>query len=442
MAIKSFTYYLIVLLLAAGPYTAGAQLAADSTLNGGTLPDIIDYTLKHLPVVQKSLLDEQITRSQVNTRLADWYPQVDFNYNLQHNFQLQTAVIGGQVIKFGNNNTSLTQFAYTQNILNSDLLLAATTAKTVRTAAAQTTVNNKIDAVAAVSKAYYDVLLTQEQIKVTAEDIIRLERSVKDAKSQYVNGVADKTDYQRATIALNNATALKKSGEELLKGKIEYLKSVMGYPAKASLPLAADSMQMENDVDFDAGQNVNYDNRIEYQLLQTQKRLQAANLNYTRFAFLPSLSGFAAYNLNYLNNNIADLYSTGYPQSYAGITLAFPLVHGGKRWMNIRQAKWQLKKADWDIASLENNINAQYAQALAAYNSNVADYKAQKENLTLAKDVYNVIQLQYRSGVKTYLEVITAETDLRSAQINYLNALYQVLSSKVDLQRALGQIKY
>ena len=32
--------------------------------------------------------------------------------------------------------------------------------------------------------------------------------------------------------------------------------------------------------------------------------------------------------------------------------------------------------------------------------------------------------------------------DLRSAEINYFNSLYQVLSSKIDLQRALGQIKY
>jgi len=35
-----------------------------------------------------------------------------------------------------------------------------------------------------------------------------------------------------------------------------------------------------------------------------------------------------------------------------------------------------------------------------------------------------------------------AETDLRTARINYFNALYQVLASKIDVQRALGQINY
>jgi len=52
------------------------------------------------------------------------------------------------------------------------------------------------------------------------------------------------------------------------------------------------------------------------------------------------------------------------------------------------------------------------------------------------------IELQYRSGVKAYLELITAETDLRNAQSNYSDALYQVLSSKIDVQKALGIVQY
>ena len=70
------------------------------------------------------------------------------------------------------------------------------------------------------------------------------------------------------------------------------------------------------------------------------------------------------------------------------------------------------------------------------------NYNAIKENLLLAQEVYDVIQLQYRSGIKTYLEVITAETDLRTARINYFNTLNLLLSSKIDVQKALGQINY
>jgi outer membrane protein TolC len=50
--------------------------------------------------------------------------------------------------------------------------------------------------------------------------------------------------------------------------------------------------------------------------------------------------------------------------------------------------------------------------------------------MELAKEVYDLVQMQYRSGIKTYLEVITAETDLRSARINYYNTLYLFFRAK------------
>ena len=63
-----------------------------------------------------------------------------------------------------------------------------------------------------------------------------------------------------------------------------------------------------------------------------------------------------------------------------------------------------------------------------------------KENVSLAKDVYHVVSLQYREGIKIYLDVIVAQSDLRTAELNYYNALFQVLSSKIDLQKALGTL--
>ena len=419
-----------------------AQVSNDSTIEAATLDNIIRYTLRHQPVVQKSVLDEQITRSQVNSRLADWYPQVDFNYNLQHNFQLQTAIFQGQVIQLGNANTSVGNFVYNQNILNRDLLLAARTARDTRLLAAQMTENNRINAVANVSKAFYAVLLTRQQIDVNVEDITRLERSVKDARARYDNGIVDKTDYQRATIALNNATALRRSNEETLKARLQILKTIMGYPTGADLQVVYDSLKMEGEVSLDVAAGADYNKRIEYQSLLTQKKLQVANVQYAKNSFVPVLAGFADYNLNFYNNSIGDLYKKNYPSSYAGVTMAFPLVRGGKRLMGIRQAKWQLRKTDWDLTDLQNNINSEYAQAEAAYMGSLANYAALKENMDLAQQVYHTIDLQYRSGVKTYLEVVTAESDLRTAQINYYNALYQVLSGKIDLQRAAGQLKF
>jgi outer membrane protein TolC len=420
----------------------GQQPEADNYLTTATLENVIQYALKHQPLVQQSLIDEQVTETTIRSKLADWYPQLRFNYNLQHNFKVQTAVIGGNPIKLGVNNTSSAQFNLTQNIFDRDVLLARTTAGEVRRASQQTTSSVRIEVVVNTVKAFYDVLTSAQQIGVAEENILRLQRSVKDATSRYKTGITDKTDYKRATIALNNATAEKKSNQELLKAKTEYLKALIGYPPGNDLTIVYDSLQMESASLLDTLQIINYNNRIEFQLLETRKKLYAANVRYNKWSYLPSVSAAGAYNFNFQNDQFSKLFNTNYPNSYAALILSLPIFQGGKRKADIEQSRWELKRLEWDITSTKNNINAEYARSLAAYKSYLANYAAIKENLDLAKEVYDVIQLQYQSGLKTYLEVINAETDLRTARINYYNTLFQLLSSKIDVQRALGQINY
>lgn len=413
-----------------------------NTLNNGTLPDIIEYAIKNQPLIQQSVIDERITENNIKSRLADWYPQVNFNYNLQHNFIVQTSIIGGNPVRLGVNNLSAGQFTLSQAIFNRDVLLAKRTRGDVQLQARQNTSANKTDLAVNVSKAFYDVLATTQQIDVSKEDIIRLERSLRDAQNQYESGVTDKIDYKRAMISLNNTKATRKSNEDILKGKLEYLKSLMGYPADKELKISYDSLQMEREILIDTLQNPDITSRIEYQLLVTQRRLQESNVSYNKMSYLPTIAANGAYNLNYQNNRFGDLYFNNYPNSFAAVTLTLPLFQGGKRKYNINSAEWQLKRTDLDITNLKLNVNSEYANALGYYKGSLANLLAQKENVDLAREVYDVLQLQYKSGIKTYLEVITSETDLRLARINYYNALYQVLANKIDVQRALGQLNY
>ncbi|CAG4995269.1 Outer membrane protein TolC [Dyadobacter sp. CECT 9275] len=415
---------------------------SEETLENANLEGIIQYAIKNQPVIQKSLIDERITENQIRSKLADWYPQINFNYNLQHNFIVQTSIIAGNPVKLGVRNVSAAQFTLSQQIFNRDVLLANRTRADVQLQASQNTGFNKIDIAVNVSKAFYDVLATSQQIRVATEDIVRLERSLKDAGNQYKAGIADKIDYKRATISLNNTRANKKSNEEILKAKLEYLKSLMGYPAEKELRIAYDTLQMEREMMLDTLQSPDFNNRIEFQLLTTQKRLAEANLQYNKWSYLPNVSLNGAYNLNFQNNQFTDLYGRNYPNSFGLITLSLPIFQGGKRKANVNQAQWQLKRTDWDILGLKMNISSEYATALANYKGNLTNLLAQKENVDLAREVYDVIQLQYRSGIKTYLEVVTSETDLRLARINYYNALYDVLASKIDVQKALGQLNY
>lgn len=435
---KSFAWLLILL-----PHIIFAQQnTSDSTLQSATLHNCIEYAIAHNPDLQNAKINEDITETIIKSKLADWYPQINFTYNFQHNFQLPTFNFNGNLAHSGTYNTSGINFGLTQNIFSRDVLLASRTSNDVRLSASQNTENQKISLAVVVSKAFYDLILTVQQLKVIEQDIVRNNQSYKDAFYQYQSGIVDKTDYQRAAIALNNAKAQKKSGDESLKAKYAYLEELMGYPDSQKIELVYDTAQMENEIYIDTLQNINYDNRIEVQQLETQKKLQQYNLQYYKWSFLPDVSAFGNYNLNFLNNQFSKLYNAAYPNSFAGITLTLPIFQGGKRLQQIKEAQFQITQADNNIRSQKNTINSQYQNAIASYKSNLYNFFSLKENLSLANDVYNVIQLQYRSGVKAYLDVITAESDLHTSQINYYNALYQVLSSKIDVEQSLGNIRY
>ena len=422
-------------------YSQNISSTRDSILETATLERCIQYAEIHKPIIQQSLLDQETTELSIKGKLADWYPQINLDYNLQHIFLLPTSFSNNNYFQSGTLNTSTAAFSVSQSIFNKDLLFARQSANEVRNQSKQSLETNKIQLVVTVSKAFYDVLLTQKQIKLLQADILRLETSYKNAYNQYKDGIVDKIDYKRASIALNNSKAQLKNQQEFLKSKEAILKNAMGYSANGNFTLVYDTIKMQNELFIDTLQTINYNNRIEYKQLETVRRLQEFNLQYAKYGYYPSVSAFGNYNFNFLNNNFGKLYGTNFPNFYAGVKINLPLFQGNKRVYQTKAAEIAIKRVDWDLIQMRNSINTQYEQALSAYKSSLNDYLVLKENLQLANEVYNTIQLQYKSGIKNYLEVITAETDLRNAQVNYTNALYQVLTAKVDVQQALGILK-
>jgi outer membrane protein len=432
----------VISLVLVSSLPAWSQSPPDSLSQEVTLQNCVRYALSHQPLVQMSLIDEEIADRTIQGKLADWFPQLSMNFNVQHNPQLPVAIVQGVPINQGLANSSNIQFTATQTLFNKDVLLASSSASDVRAFARQRTASTKIDVVVNVSKAYYATLVTKQQIALLDESVLRLEQSYKDAYTKYQGGIVDKTDYMRALIALNNVKADRNQAQELLKARYAALKEQMGYPAGANLNLEYNDSQTAPEALVDTTYFVHYDNRIEFQLLQTQKRLQEDNLNYSQWNFFPSLSAYGGYTINYQNSLANPLFNQSYPYSFVGLQLSFPLFQGGKRIQQIRQASLQVDRFDYDLLSLTNNINTQYAGALANYKSSLNNYKVLTENLQFAQDVYQTIQLQYKAGTKSYLEFITAETDLRTAQVNRTNALYQLLISRLDVQKALGTISY
>jgi len=410
----------------------------DDTIHGDlTLKQCIVYALRNQPVVRQAAIDQEINERDIKIGLSAWLPQLSSSNFYEHYFKgspITTATgLPSPIDEYSSLGLQASQVIY-----NNEVMLASKTAGYSRQYYKQNYVSSQINVVSDVSKAFFDVLLSQKQLDIINEDIVRLQRSLKDAVNRYQSGVTDKIDYKQATISLNNEIATRKQTQEAINSKTAYLKQIMGLNPVNPLNLAYDSTRYEQESIIDTNQKLDYNKRIEYQLLQTEKTLKNINVDYYRWGFLPSVSAVGTYDFNYLSTRFSNLYGQNYPTAYAGVTLNIPIFQGTKRLQNLSKARLQVDRADLDITNSQYTINTEYTQALADYKSNYTNWQVLKQNVDLAKDVYTVVSLQYREGIKVYLDVIVAQSDLRTAELNYYNALFQLLSSKIDLEKALG----
>ncbi len=421
--------------------------------NGGeslTLKQCVDYALVHQPALNQSLINVSIVKTTNAINLSGWLPQVYVTGNLTHYIELPTSYVpnsanpGGPPIKeqTGVTNTAIPELSATQALFSPGLLYAKRTAPVYVKQAEQITDSTKINIVASVTKAFYNLLLTLEQINVLKEDTVRLAQNLADSYHQYVGGIVDETDYEQATITLNNSKAQLRQTNENVIPQYATLKQLMGYQPEKQFNVSFDTVEMMRDIAFDTTQQLQYEKRIEYRQLQTSKELQRLLTGYYQHAYLPTVSAFYDYNFEFENNSYSNLYSNAYPNSLIGLSFSVPVFTGFARIKNVQRSKLQEQLINWSEVDLKSQIYTEYTTALANYRGNLYNLQVLQDNVAMAKRVYFVVTLQYKQGLVAYLNVITAESNLITSEISYINALFQVLSSKIDLQKAMGIISY
>jgi len=446
--IRSFLITAIFLYSAINSHAQNAN--ASDTSQFLTLRQCIDYALQHQPLLNQSLINVSIAKTTNAINLSGWYPQVNVSGNLTHYLELPTAYITnpanptGPLVKesTGVKNTVIPELSATQAIFSPSLLYASKSAPLLVKQAEQITDSTKIFLIASVSKAFYNLLLTLEQIDVLKEDTVRLGQNLRDAYHQYVGGIVDETDYEQATITLNNSKAQLRQANESVVPEYAALKQLMGYQPQKQFNVSFDTLEMRHDIAFDTTQQLQYEKRIEFKQLQTAKDLQRTLTDYYRHTYLPTVSAFYTYNYEFESNSYSNLYANAYPNSLIGLSLNLPVFTGFSRIKSIQRSKLQENLLDWSEVDLKLQINNEYTSAMANYRSNLYNLELLQHNVEMAKRVYFVVTLQYKQGIVAYLNVITAESNLITSETSYINALYQVLSSKIDLEKAMGIISY
>jgi outer membrane protein TolC len=444
--LASFTFLLIFMALRAGAQT---DSAAQSKIHHFDLNDCIQYGLAHQHDVKNARLDQQYATEQVKENTAKLFPHADISGSFVDNLKLATTLIpdfsSGNLnhkipVQFGNKYTSSVSGQVNQTVFNSNYFIGLKAAKVYEDLSVKSLNTTEITTRVNVTKAYYNVLVNKESLRIGRSNVDHLDKSLRDIKAKYQAGISETVDVNRIQVQYNNARTGIENQLRLLVYSLDQLKFQMGLPLKDSLDLSQtvrdftpQSLGMDT-----LGYSLN--DRPEYGMQQIQTQLNQLSLKSTKLSFLPSLSAYVNYGYNYFGPTFSDLYSKGYGNSAIGLSLNFPIFSGTERIHQTNEARITLEQSQNDLSHLAQQIRLEVKNAYVNYQNNQAQLATQEENMKLTQGVYDRIQYKFNQGVSSSLDLLSAENELQGAQNNYIDALLNALMSKVDLQQAMGRI--
>ena len=419
-----------------------------------TLDDCIELALKNNENLKNSILEENISKAVSKEYLAVGLPQIYVDGGLQYNHEVQKSLIDisrfmpgvpegtEQEVQFGQTYEGRFDFMIDQMIFNGSYFVGLSATKELEKLSNKLTQRTEIDIYESVSKAYYTVLNTKSRIDLVNSNIERLLTLLEESKQLYDNGFIEKLDIDRITVSYNNLQSEKIKTDRLYDLSLFVLKFQIGIPLSQEIKLIGnlDEDILEN-FDFDLSK-FDYNKRIEYSILKTDRNLKSYDLKNNRSQYLPQIY----VNYNYGLNTSASSYDLFF-DSYRwknfgtfGLKLVVPIFDGFLKRSKINQSKYKIEQIDNQLSFLERSIDLQINQSVIDYSNSKESLEITSKNLDLALSIYNASEKKYKEGVGSNLEVLNANSGLKQAQTNYYNAVYEVIISKINLEKTLGTL--
>lgn len=469
-----------IIAIVAGLTLTGQAVAQHQPAPSGqtfTLQQCINYALENGMLTQNARLDEKIAESKVRETVGIGLPQVNASATVMRNeklprfFTTYTGTDGfidlsgvpgiqvGDVVAVENffqlKSSGDVGLSVSQIIFNGSYIVGLQASRAYKDLSYKATNQTKAQVIEQVTKAYYMVLVNRERADLFTSNIARVDTLLRNAKALYANGFAESIDADRIQVALNNLIVQRDNFLKLNELGNELLKFQMNYPMDQPLYVAESIKDVTVGVDLDAYQaDWNYNSRPEYQVLEANKKLQELNIRNRRAASLPQINAFLNYGYSTQSAKIGGLFKSEaniedqggvgpdkwYNYSNYGVSLSIPLFTGMQSHQRLQQEKINLQKINNNFRVLKSSMDYEIAQAVTFYENAMKDLHAQEQNIELANKVARVTKTKYEQGVGSNLEVVQAEDDLRQAQTNYYNSLYNAVLAKVDLDKAYGKL--
>ncbi|GAB3987687.1 TolC family protein [Spirosoma daeguense] len=449
----------LLTLVSAGPLLA--QNKQDFSLN-----EAIKFAVDNNINVKNSGLDALSSEARIREVKSSALPQVGIGSQLTYNAIIQKVILpaggfgapasstgtsGNQpenasvlAIPFGVNFQGNVQATVNQLLYDANYKIGLKAAATLRELSQKNVTASKINVAEQVAKAYYNVLVSEERIKLLDYNIGRVDTLLNETVAMNKQGFVEKIDVNRLEVQSNNLKAERQNVQNLVGLSYYLLKFQMGLGINDAIALT-DKIQDLNLEELERSVAVtpdfDYNQRIEFSTLQNQ--IQLADLDFQSIGkqYLPRVVASLVYGHNNGRNNLGTFFTTQWFNSAAiNLQVQVPVFDGFQKRYAAQQKKLALDKAKLGSDLLKNSIDLQVRQAQITTQNSLQTLRTQKRNLDLAQEILRVTRIKYKEGVGSNIEVLNAETSSREAQTNYFASLLDFMLAKVDADKASGKL--
>jgi len=414
-----------------------------------SLRDAQDYAIRHNKEVISSRMDLAASKTAVWEAVSGGLPQVNVTGNFTDNLKLMTTLLPGDFfgrpgekvpVTFGSQFNSSATVQASMVLFNAPYYLGIETSKLAQKLNQENLTRSELDTKEAVASAYYLILISEKSLEILNENLANLNETLKSTRAMYAAGMAESTDVDQMESNVSMVENSRSSLQRNIELNYNLLRYQLGVTADTPVLLTETLEDLTADINVEAllSQEFDHTRNVTYQLMAGQEQMSALALKTQKASVLPTLAGFYNYGTNGMGDKINE--QRWFPNSMTGLQLSLPIFGSGQKYSSIRKAKINLEKARNNTEMVKDQLMLQEKQLrYNLVNANM-QYKSQKDNIEVAKRVYESMKNKYKHGMASSLDLTQSNSLYLDAENNYISALMNLLQTKLALDKLLNNI--
>lgn len=286
-----------------------------------------------------------------------------------------------------------------------------------------------------IANVYYSLLMLDRQVEITTETAAIYKENVRVMEAMKIAGMTTEAAVAQMRAASHQVEA---SLMDLKRQVRETENSLAVLLAKA--PQTIERSTLDEQVmpeELAAGVPMQLlENRPDVKMAEMTLAAAYYTTNSARAAFYPGLNitGMAGWT----NGSGITVSNPGEFMLQALASLAQPIFNNGKLIANLKVSKAEEKIAQMNYQQTILEAGKEVSDALFLYDTadkKLSEHQAQVSEMQKAVEMNNDL---FQAGKATYLEIITAQQSLLSAQLNEVSDTFQRMQAVINLYSALG----